>query len=158
MSPDGFASADARKGFSAEIRVQVLSNTDSTRGIDFEAYVGDGAKDGLHHFISITRTGIYCFGRGRQPLAEGLNNHSAMHTYRLAVWPDGTAYIYRDRALITCWPRSRGVDPLIDAHGPYLQWGDGAISDETKARVEHVAYDLAGPFGPEPRPSSRRRP
>ena len=33
----------------------------------------------------------------------------------------------------------------------YLQWGDGAGASETDAIIEHVAYDLTGPFAPAPK-------
>jgi len=148
-SADGFGAADAEKGFTVELRVQVLTSTDPRRGVDLEAYVGDGVRRGAHHMISVTRTGVYCIAGGRHCLAVGLDNHSQMHTYRLAVWPDGDAWIYRDAELLARRPAGLGMDKMLAPSGPYLQWGDGAIGAETRARVAYVAYDLSGPFRPE---------
>jgi len=148
--PDGFGAVDPAKGFTAEIRLQVLKSTSRMRGIDFEAYVGDGSAAGSRYFITITRTAVYWLDHGFTRLAEEVDNHSAMHVYRFAVREDGSVQIYRDDELLSVRPAAHAVDPLLPAHGPYLQWGEGAGASEADALVGHVAYDLTGAYAPEP--------
>jgi hypothetical protein len=146
-SKDGFGGVDARTGFSAEIRMQVRKSTSKTRGIDFEACLGGGAK--RRYFITVTTTGVHWnVGGSFETLAGGLDNHSAMHTYRVSVRADGAAHIYRDDKLLGVRVPIRGADKLAGAKGSYLQWGDGAGGSETDATVEHVSYDLSAPFAP----------
>ena len=148
LSKEGFASVDPKLGFTAGIRMQVVKSTAGNRGIDFEAYVGDGSARGRRYFLTVTRTGLYWHDDGFRALAEGLDNHSAMHSYRISVRPDGIAQIYRDGTLLGIRPASRAVDAMLTPRGPYLQWGEGAGGSEADALVEHVAYDLSGPWAP----------
>jgi formylglycine-generating enzyme required for sulfatase activity len=142
-SDDGFARADAKKGFTAESRLQILKSTSSTRGFDLEAHAA-----GKRYFITITKTAVHWQDRGFSLAAKGLDNHSAMHTYRLSVRPDGAVQIYRDGAPLAARRPASGTDPMLNAHGPYLQWGDGAGGSETDAIVAHVSYDLGGAYQP----------
>ena len=148
-SKGAFGSADRAKGHTAEIRMQVLKSTSRTRGIDLETYVGDGTKRGRRCMVTVTGSGVYWLGGAFAALAEGLDNHSAMHTYRLAVRGDGTAQIYRDGRLLGVRRAAGAVDSMVGAKGPYLQWGEGAGGSEADAKVAHVAYDLGGAFAPE---------
>jgi len=148
-SPTGFGRADARKRFTIEMRLQVLKSTAPTRGIDLEAYVGDGSPTGIRCFMTITRTGVYWSAdEGMVALAENLDNHSALHTYRLAAREDGIAQIYRDDKPLGARPVCHAADPLLKPKGPYFQWGEGAGASEADALVAHVAYDLTGPYQP----------
>ena len=135
----GFAGVDAEKGFTVEIKLQVLKSTSEHRGIDFEAHNGANGR----YFITITATGVYWHDDDFIPLAEGLDNSSAMHIYRMAVREDGVVQIYRDGELL-------GVRPGAYAapKEPHIQWGEGAIGSEADALVGHVAYDLSGPAQP----------
>ena len=149
VSKEGFGGVDAAKGFAAEIGMQVVKSTARTRGIDFEAYVGDGSPRGRRYFITVTRTGVYWHdGRRFEALAEGLDNHSALHAYRLAVRPDGVAQVYRDGKLLAVRTAAAAVDSMLEPRGPYLQWGEGAGGSEADARVAHVAWDLGGASQP----------
>ncbi|MFP4055800.1 MAG: SUMF1/EgtB/PvdO family nonheme iron enzyme [Candidatus Brocadiia bacterium] len=148
-SPEGFGRARREAGFAAEIRLQVLKSTHRQRGIDFEAYAGDGSPRGRRYFISITTSGVYWYDHGPQELAEGLDNRSAPHTWRLSVRPDGIVQVYRDGELLAVRQPARQVDPLLRTSRPYLQWGEGAGGSEADALVRHVAYDLGGPSQPQ---------
>jgi hypothetical protein len=147
-SPEGFGRVDPKKGFAAEVRLQILKSTSPTRGIDFEAYLGDGTISGSRYFFSITATGVHWYDDGPERVADGLDNRSAPHTYRLSVRSDGVAQLYRDGRLLAVRPPARAVDPMLKTTGPYLQWGEGAGGSEADALVHHVAYDLDGPSQP----------
>lgn len=142
-STDGFAGADAKKGFTAESRLQILKSTSQTRGFDLEARVA-----GKRYFITITKTTVHWLDRGFSLAAGGLDNHSAMHTYRMSVRKDGAVQIYRDGALLATRAAASGRDPMLNTRGAYLQWGDGAGGSETDAVVAHVSYDLGGAYQP----------
>ena len=146
---DGFGKVDARKGFTVEIRMQVLKSTVDARGIDFEAYLGDGYSSGDHYFVGVTTGRVLWNDGGFKVLADKLDNHSAMHTYRIAVRPDGVAQVYRDGEFLAVRPPRAGIDGMNRPRGPYLQWGEGAGGSEGDFLVSHVAHDLAGPFQPE---------
>jgi hypothetical protein len=153
---DGFARVDASKGYTAEIKLQVLRSTAKDRGIDFETCTGDGTATGSRCFVTITRTGVYWSGEaGVEALTEDLDNHSAMHTYRLAVREDGIVQVYRDGELLGFRRVPNGVDPLFKPRGSYLQWGEGAGASEAEALVAQVAYDLAGAYQPPGDPRTR---
>ena len=149
-APEGFGSADGDTGFTAEIRLQVTKSTLATRGIDFEAYLGDGTALGRRYFLTITPTGVYWYDGGFEALAEGLDNHTAMHTYRIAAREDGVAQLYRDGEVLAVKRPAFSVDGMLKPRGPYLQWGDGAGAAEADARVDHVSYDLSGAYQPGP--------
>ena len=54
---DGYEAVDQKTGFSAEIKVQVLSSKANHRGVDFELYDGAGSR----YAITITDTGVYWY-------------------------------------------------------------------------------------------------
>jgi formylglycine-generating enzyme required for sulfatase activity len=144
---DIFGAVDPKKGFTAEIKTQVLKRTANQRGVDLELYDGAGSR----YAITITDTGVYWYeglvqGSAFLPfsqyvaLAEGLDNTDRMHTYRIAVRRDRVAQIYRDGKLL-------GVKPFIyrTPRFPYIYVGAGP---GVEALVEYVAYDLSGPSQP----------
>ena len=146
---DSFGPVDDGIGFTAEIRMRVFKSTSSSRGIDFELYVGDGSLPGKRYFITVTTTGIYWYEGGAfEPVTTGLDNSSQMHTYRLAIRRDGIAQIYRDGNLLGARIADFSIDHLVAAAGSYFQFGDGAESSETDVEFEYVAFDLSGPFSP----------
>jgi len=150
--PDIFGKVDPKKGFTAEIKTQVLKHTANQRGVDFELYDGAGSR----YAITVTDTGVYwyqgfVYASSFLPfaeyvrLAEGLNNTDRMHTYRIAVRSGQTprgriAQIYRDGKLL-------GVKPSMyrTPRFPYIYIGAGP---GVEALVEYVAYDLSGPRAP----------
>ena len=134
---------DPTRGMTVELRLQVLKSTSGERGIDLEAVVG-----GRRSFITITRNSVWWYGEQRMCLAARLDNHSAMHTFRIAVRPDGIAQVYRDADLLGVRAAPVGADGLAHAAGDYIQWGEGAGASEADALIAHVAYDLAGPSQP----------
>ena len=144
----GFGRADGSTGHTAEVRMKVLKSTRTDRGVDIETYVGDGRDHLGRCFISVTRTGVYWYDTGPEPLAEGLDNHSSCHTYRLSVRPDGIAQIYRDSELLGVRRVPQKHDGMTKARCAYLQWGEGAGASEADAVFEYVAYDLSGAFAP----------
>jgi hypothetical protein len=123
------------------MRLQVLKSTSGSRGIDLEA-----SAAGRRYFITITPTAVLWHDSGFNVLADGLDNHSAAHTFRISVRRDGIAQVTRDGEPLGVRPAASGIDPLLRARGAYLQWGEGAGASEADARVEHVAYDLNGAF------------
>ena len=144
---DIFGAVDQKKGFTAEIKTQVLKRTGNQRGVDLELYDGAGSR----YAITINDTGVYWYEGLVQgsaflpfeqyvPLAEGLDNTDAMHTYRLAVREDRIAQIYRDGKLL-------GVKAFEyrTPRFPYIYIGAGP---GVEALVEYVAYDLSGPSRP----------
>jgi formylglycine-generating enzyme required for sulfatase activity len=102
---DGFAQADAHKGMTAEVAVQVTDSSEQKRGFDFEVFVRGGTLTVNHYHLSITATGIYYLYDGEfAKIAEGLDNYSAAHVYRLAVRDDTAVQIYRDGELSSVHP------------------------------------------------------
>ena len=143
-SDEVFGAVDAQKGFTAEIRLQVLKSTPNNRGIDLEIYDAAGSR----YAITITGTGVYwyegtvlgsAFLPFEQfiPIAEGLDNTDEMHTYRLAIREDRVVHIYRDVELIGL--RRYEYRTPRDA---YILFGAGG---GVEALVDYVAYDLNGP-------------
>lgn len=147
-SADGFAAAQANKGFTAEIRMQVLKSTSGSRGMDFETCVRDEGGGFRRYFITVTKTSVHWYGEIRECIAKNLNNHAGMHTYRLSVRKEGIVQIYRDAKLLALRGPRRDPDRMAKAKGSYLQWGEGAGRSEADALVQHVAYDLGGPYRP----------
>ncbi|MHC4418902.1 MAG: hypothetical protein ACYSU6_10000, partial [Planctomycetota bacterium] len=144
---NGFVDVDQKKGFTVEVKTQVLKSSPNQRGIDIELYDGAGSR----YAISITNTGIYWYeglvlGSAIlsfdqfTPVAEGLDNADALHTYRIAVRADRVVQIYRDGRLM-------GVRPAEyrTPREPYFQFGAGSGLD---ALVEYIAYDLTGAYAP----------
>jgi len=144
---DGYEAVDQKTGFSAEIKVQVLSSEANHRGVDFELYDGAGSR----YAITITDTGVYwyeglVFGsvfldfEEFGVVAEGLDNTDGMHTYRLSVRADRVVQIYRDEKLIGL--RRYEYRTPRDA---YILFGAG---QGVEALVDYVSYDLSGPYQP----------
>ncbi len=144
---DGYDAVDRKKGFSAEIKTQIIKSTLGRRGVDLELYDGFGSR----YAITITDTGVYWYEglvRGSAFLdfdqytlvAEGLDNTDMMHTYRLAVREDRVVQIYRDEKLLGM-RRYEYRTP----RAPYLQFGAG---HGVEALVDYIAYDLSGPSRP----------
>jgi formylglycine-generating enzyme required for sulfatase activity len=142
-----FGSVNPKKGFTAEIKTQLLKRSPNQRGVDFELYDGAGSR----YAITITDTAVYWYQGTVMssallpfsqyvPLAEGLDNTDAMHTYRIAVRPDRVAQVYRDGALL-------GVKPVEyrTPRSPYIYFGAGVTLE---ALIEYVSYDLDGPSRP----------
>ncbi len=147
-SEHGFSGVEGRKGFTAEIRTQLLKTSADTRGVDLELYDGAGAR----YTISIKDTGVYWYEgyilgsaflnfAEYTVLADGLNNTDSMHTYRLTVRPDRVVQIYRDGELIG----TRRYEYRTPRKA-YMQFGAGA---GTEALIDYVAYDLGGALGPD---------
>jgi len=146
--PDGFAAVEPRTGFSAEIKTQVLKCSPEQRGVDLELYDGAGSR----YAITITKTGVYWYEglvlgsallhfEQFTPLAEGLDNTSQMHTYRVAVRRDRVVQIYRDGKLLGV--RRTEYRTPRDA---YIQYGAGG---GVETLVDYIAYDLSGPWSPD---------
>ena len=144
---DGFSAVDPDKGFTGEIKTQILEHKPDDHGVAFEIYDGNGSR----YAISITKTGVYWYQGTVQssglmpfsqhiPLIEGLDNTDAMHTYRLAVRGDCVVQIYRDGELI-------GVNGRMyrTPRFGYVLFGAGGGS---RALVDNIAYDLTGAFSP----------
>jgi hypothetical protein len=148
---DSFDAVDDSAGFTAEIKMRIFKSTSSTRGVDFELYIGDGSLPGKRYFITVTTTRIYWYEGGSfKPVATDLDNSSQMHTYRVAVRQDGIVQIYRDQDLLAVQIADFSIDPMISADGPYLQFGDGAGGSEADFDVSHIAFDLSSAFDPKP--------
>jgi hypothetical protein len=144
---NGFVDVEQKKGFTVEVKTQVLKSSPNQRGIDIELYDGAGCR----YAISITNTGIYWYeglvlGSAIlnfdqfTPVAEGLDNTDATHTYRIAVRGDRVVQIYRDGKLL-------GVRPAEyrTPREAYFQFGAGP---GLRALVEYIAYDLSGAYAP----------
>jgi len=147
-SPDGFGAAEASRGFTAEIRMRILKSTSDRRGIDFETCVRTERGEFRRYFITVTKFKVYYYGEIRECIAQDLNNHAKMHTYRLSVRQDGKVQIYRDAKLIAVRCLRQGADNMARSEGSYLQWGEGAGRSEADALVQRVSYDLGGAYRP----------
>ncbi|MHC4623230.1 MAG: SUMF1/EgtB/PvdO family nonheme iron enzyme [Planctomycetota bacterium] len=145
--PAGFAAVDQKKGFTVELKTQVIKRKPDAKAVDIELYDGAGSR----YALAITDTGVYWYEGYIQgsaflplaefvPAAEGLDNTDAMHTYRIAVRPDRVAQIYRDGKLIGA--RQHEYRTPRDA---YIQLGAGPGAE---VLVEYFAYDLSGPYQP----------
>jgi len=145
---NGFAQADVRRGFTAEIALEVEASGAEDGGIDFEIFVRTGPLTVNQYRITVSRTAVhYRYGGGLDPLAEGLDN-GGRHVYRLAVRPDTAVQIYRDGELLGARAADLRIDWRAPARGHYIEFGAGAPG--ARADVRSVAYDLSGPFAPEP--------
>jgi|GEM_PF-2602782 len=146
-STAGFGAADRRTGFTAQVRMKVVKNTQADRGFDFELYAGDGSVSGNRYLLTVTTTGMHWYSDGQfDHIASGLDNFSSCHIYRLTVLPSGIVQIYRDGELMSVRFADHSADSLLGAAGPYFQIGDGSITGEVDAIVERVSFDLSGPY------------
>jgi hypothetical protein len=143
----GFAVVEQKKGFTAEIRTQILKSSAARRGVDLELYDGAGSR----YVISIKDSGVYWYEghilgsaflsfEEYTPIVEGLDNTDTMHTYRLAVRADRVTQIYRDGKLV-------GVRryEYRTPRKAYIQFGGGS---GLEGLIDYVAFDLGGPVQP----------
>ncbi|HUW19944.1 MAG TPA: SUMF1/EgtB/PvdO family nonheme iron enzyme [Sedimentisphaerales bacterium] len=145
---DGFGKVDPHKGLTAELAVQVSHSSDKNRGFDFEVFVRGGTLTVNHYFISVTPAGVYYWYDNQLiEIAAGLDNSSAMHTYRLAVREDTAVQIYRDGELLGVQPTDLLIGWSEPARDSFVQWGAGAAKVE--ASVSYIACDLTGPTQPD---------
>jgi len=144
---DGLGKADPHKGLAAEIALQVNRSSQKDRGFDFEVFVRGAALTTNHYLITITPTSVYYwYDNEFVKIAEGLDNSSEMHTYRLAVRDDTAVQIYRDGELVGVQPVDLQIGWREPARGSYIGWGAGA--NEVDSLVSYIAYDLTGPSQP----------
>ncbi|MHC4062185.1 MAG: exo-alpha-sialidase [Planctomycetota bacterium] len=145
---NGFGQADAHKGLATEVAAQVKGSDQRDRGFDFELFVRGGTLTVNHYFISITPTGVYyLYDKQFVEVAEGLDNSSAMHKYRLAVRDDTAVQIYRDGQLLGVQLADLVIGWSEPARGTFLEWGGGA--PDVEAHVDYISCDLSGPSRPE---------
>jgi hypothetical protein len=143
----GFEQADAHKGMTAEVSVQVSDSSEQRRGFDFEVTVRGGTLTANHYHLSITATGVYYLYDGEfVKISEGLDNYSAAHVYRLAVRDDTAVQIYRDGKLLAVKPTDLLIGWREPARGSYIKWGIGPA--EAQALVSYVTHDLTGAAQP----------
>ena len=136
--PDGFGRADPVRGASVELRAQVAEAASPRDGVDLTLHLGEDNRRGYH--IRITPDAVYAFDAfSLFPIAQDLDNASALHTYRLDVDPDGLMRLYRDDVLLAVRSPAQFRDDAIPGDGPYLQWSTSA---PVQVRITHVAYDV----------------
>jgi hypothetical protein len=141
------AKMDAHKGLAAEVAVQVPGSSQTNHGFNFEVFVRGGTLTVNHYSLAVTPTGVYyLYDRKLVEVAEGLDNSSAMHTYRLAVRDDTAVQIYRDGQLLGVQLADLVIGWREPARGSYIEWGCAAAQAE--ALVDYIAYDPAGPSQP----------
>jgi len=135
----------ARGAHTAEITMRVTRSTGRDRGIDFETYVPAIGRS----FMTVTTSSVLWYDDGSfSPLAEGLDNASAMHTYRLAVDAGGYVTVFRDGKSLGVRRAHASRDNVGGAGDVYLQWGEGAGASEADAIVDSVAFDLGNAYRP----------
>jgi hypothetical protein len=123
--------------------MRVTRSTSGSRGIDLETYVPAVGRA----FVTVTTSAIHWYNGGFEPLAQSLDNASAMHAYRLAVDAVGNVLVFRDGQLLGTG-RAHPSRDNVGSPGAYLQWGEGAGASEADAVVDSVAFDLLGAFRP----------
>jgi len=138
------APTDPKRGLTAEITLRVTRNTAADRGIDFETYLPELGRG----FITITTSSVLWHGDGVERIAEGLDNASVAHTYRLAMSPDGQVQIFRDGRPLAVRPAASRRDAMAGTEAAHLQWGEGAGGSEADAVVTSLAYDAGGAYRP----------
>jgi formylglycine-generating enzyme required for sulfatase activity len=142
-----FEQADAHKGMTAEVAVQVTDSSKQRRGFDFEVTIRGGTLTANHYHLSITATGVYYrYDNQFIKIAEGLDNYTAAHVYRLAVRDDTAVQIYRDGKLIAVKRTDLVIGWREPARGSYIKWGIGPT--EAKASVNSISVDITGPAQP----------
>lgn len=145
---DGFGDADAHKGLAVEAAVQVKGSGQQNYGFTLALFIRGGTLTVNHYFISITPTGVYyLYDKKLVTVAEGLDNSSAIHTYRLAVRDDTAVQIYRDGKLLGVQPADLVIGWSEPARGSFLEWGGSA--PDLEAHVDYISCDLSGPSRPE---------
>ncbi len=141
---NNFIEADLSRGFTAKIAVQVLSSSSSSEGVEFEVFARCGTLKVHEYSLTVTPGSVY-YGGGS--IATGLDNSSAMHTYRMAVREDTTVQIYRDDEILAVKPMDTpGTNWRPSTRGNYIEWGIDAYAAE--ALVDNIGYDFSGAFQP----------
>jgi len=146
---DGFGAADPEQGFTVETAVRILARKPADHALVLELYDGAGGR----YSMAITEDSLLWYEGNVIPsglmhfdeyaaVARNLDNADAMHTFRIAVRPDGIAHIYRDGRLLGV-RRPRYRSPRFS----YIMIGAGK---GCRALVDYVSYDLDGPYGPVP--------
>jgi len=144
---DGLSTVDPHKGLTAEVAVQVSRCSAKDHGFDFELFVRGGTLTVNHYFLSITKTGVYYwYNKKFVEIAEGLDNFSAMHTYRLAVRNDTVVQLYRDNSLLGVQPMDLQVGWSEPARGSFIRWGVGANNMEVL--VGNISCDAKRAYQP----------
>ena len=95
---------DQSKGYTIEIRAKVINAANygafTIQGYDNE---GRGFRLGIYKDFLAEMTNPLA---ATNVLKSGMNNSDAFHTYRIAVKPDATVTVYRDKVEIGTFPRS----------------------------------------------------
>jgi hypothetical protein len=147
-APETIGQCDYKKGYTTEIRTQVLRSSANERGVDLEIYDGEGSryvmtviKSGVYWYEGIkTGSGFIKFEGQYVPLVEGVDNTDSMHTYRMAIRPDRFVQIYRDGKLIGI-KKAEYRTP----RGPYIYFG---LGEGAEALIDYVGFELAGAYKP----------
>ena len=141
-----FYNADVHKGFSTEVAVQVTKSVDE-RGFEFGVFARGGTLTLNQYRISITRTGVYYwYDKNYVKIADGLDNHTAVHNYRLAVRDDTVVQIYRDGKLLGLGLVDLRIDWAPPARAAFIEWG--LAHTNAAAILDYIAYDITGPYQP----------
>lgn len=139
---------DVRRGFTTEIALEVKASDADDDGVDFEVFARTGPLTVNQYRITVSRAAVHYRYDGKlEPLAEELDN-SGRHVYRIAVRPDTAVQIYRDGTLLGVRAADLRIDWRAPARGHYIEFGAGSTG--VLANVGHVAYDLSGPYAPQP--------
>jgi sulfatase modifying factor 1 len=141
---------DMSKGCTAEIALQILEDEKRKNGIKLELFIRGGNLTANHYVVEVTAHEIYyLIGRERILIADGLDNATDIHTYRLTVRADTAVQIYRDDRLVSVQPM-QSIQVMkgwkTPAQGSFIRWGQEKNSPPFL--VEHVSYDLSGPYQP----------
>jgi len=141
-----FYNVDTHQGFAAEAAVQVTESS-GEKGFVFALYGRGGTLTVNQYLISVTRTGVYYwYDKKFVKLAEGLDNYSRIHRYRVAVRGDTVAQVYRDGKLLGIGLVDLRIDWAPPARGSYIEWGLG--TSEAEALLDYISYDIDGPSQP----------
>jgi hypothetical protein len=142
-----YGTLDPDKGVTIEARVEVSGGDGGTRGFDLETYVVSGPRYLNRYWLTITPSAVYYwYANALRKIADGLENAGAPHTYRMAIRPDTAVQIYRDGKLLATMSAELGPQQAQASRGSHMEWGAGQAG--ISAKVDHIAYDLGGPFRP----------
>ncbi|MEZ4699298.1 MAG: SUMF1/EgtB/PvdO family nonheme iron enzyme [Rhodothermales bacterium] len=132
-------------GSTVEMTVQVQAAGARRRGVEW--VYRPVSHPGMQYHLAITPDGVYSDDSyALEPLALGLDNGSAPHTYRIGVAASGLVHVYRDGQELGRY----SLAPIDEDEGPTtpgLQWGGGA---GVRARIDAIRFDPRGPFAPAP--------
>lgn len=135
----GWMGGEAGSTFEAEVRVE----TAGERGRGVEMYVRPPGHPGMQYHLAITPTGVYSHDSyALEPLAEGLDNTSAAHVYRVAVASSGLVHVFRDGEELGRY----SLAPVEgEAWSAKVRWGAGA---GVEALVGRMGWEADGAFAP----------